>query len=71
MAGIRVSKFDLAHIFGVDAVMIDVWLKQGMPYVSKPGNNTGALSKQRDWVFDTAEVIEWRMSVVSEDAALA
>ncbi|MEA3411276.1 MAG: terminase small subunit [Pseudomonadota bacterium] len=70
MAGIRVSKSDLAHIFGVDTVMVDVWLKQGIPYIKKPGSSRGALQTEREWIFDTSEAIEWRISMVIGDSAV-
>jgi len=71
MAGIRVSKSDLAHIFGVDTIVVDVWLKQGMPYINRPGSSRGALKTEREWIFDTSEAIEWRISMVSGESAVA
>ena len=63
MAGVRVSKIDLAHIFGVEPPVIDVWVAKGLPYVRRPRGSAGAPGDEREWVFDTAEAIEWRLAV--------
>lgn len=60
--GVRVNKTDLAHIFGVEPPVIDLWLCKGLPYIQKPKPNNGRPPNEREWLFDTAEVIEWRVS---------
>ena len=65
MAGVRVNKVDLAHIFGVEPPMIDVWLCKGLPYLCKPQTREGETPNEREWLFDTAEVIEWRIATAS------
>ncbi len=64
MSGVRVSKKDLAQIFGVDPAIIDTWVSKGLPCVRKPRPKNGLPPDDRDWVFDTAEAIEWRVSAV-------
>ncbi len=66
MAGVRVSKNDLAHIFGVEPPVIDMWLHKGLPYVRKPRVRNGQPPDDREWVFDTAEAIEWRVSLARQ-----
>lgn len=61
MQGVRVNKVDLAHIFGVDPSTVDAWLCKGLPYLKKPRPKNGEPADERDWLFDTAEVIEWRL----------
>jgi len=64
MPGVQVSKSDLAHIFGVDQPTIDHWIQRGLPYIRK--RLTGgmrAATQERELVFDTADVINWRLSV--------
>ncbi len=63
LPGVRVNKVDLARVFGVEPAVIDAWLSKGLPYVKKPRPLTGTLADDRDWIFDTAEAIEWRISV--------
>lgn len=60
--GIRVSKADLAHIFGVESRMVDIWLCKGLPYLQKPRPKMNEPPDEREWVFDTAEAIEWCVS---------
>ena len=70
MPGVQVSKSDLAHIFGVDQPTIDHWIQRGLPYIRKRlavvGSDTtiNALnSMERELIFDTADAINWRLSV--------
>ncbi len=67
MPGVRVSKVDLAHIFGVEPAMIDMWLCKGLPYIRRPRPRNGQPPNERDWLFDTADAIEWRVSTVRMD----
>lgn len=63
MQGVRVNKVDLAHIFGIDPSAVDTWLCKGLPYLRKPRPKNGEPADEREWLFDTAEVIEWRLSI--------
>ena len=67
MPGVRVSKVDLAHIFGVEPQVIDLWLCKGLPYIHKPRPRMGQSPDEREWLFDSAEAIEWRVSTVRMD----
>jgi phage terminase Nu1 subunit (DNA packaging protein) len=67
LPGVRVNKVDLARVFGVEPAVIDAWVSKGLPCVKKPRPLTGTLSNERIWVFDTAEAIEWRISVSRMD----
>lgn len=62
LPGVRVSKVDLAHVFGTELSIIDTWLCRGLPYVQRPKPKEGEFPDEREWIFDTAEVIEWRIS---------
>lgn len=62
LPGVRVGKADLAHIFGTELTVIDIWLCKGLPYIQRPKPKEGELPNEREWVFDTAEAIEWRVS---------
>ena len=62
LPGVRVSKADLAHIFGTELSIIDIWLCRGLPYIQRPKPKEGEPPNERDWIFDTAEAIEWRIS---------
>lgn len=59
LPGVRVNKSDLARIFGVEQRMVDIWLCKGLPYIQKPKLRMNGPPDEREWLFDTAEVIEW------------
>ena len=70
MPGVQVSKSDLAHIFGVDQPTIDHWIQRGLPYIRKRlgvAVNDSSMntmnSVERELIFDTADAINWRLSV--------
>jgi len=63
MPGVQVSKSDLAHIFGVDQPTIDHWIQRGLPYIRKRLAGIQVANNERELVFDTADVINWRLSV--------
>ncbi|MGH1537828.1 MAG: hypothetical protein ACRBDX_07250 [Gammaproteobacteria bacterium] len=63
MPGVQVSKSDLAHIFGVDQPTIDHWIQRGLPYIRKRLVGIAVANNERELVFDTADVINWRLSV--------
>ncbi len=63
MPGVQVSKSDLAHIFGVDQPTIDHWIQRGLPYIRKRLVGIPVANNERELVFDTADVINWRLSV--------
>ncbi len=63
MPGVQVSKSDLAHIFGVDQPTIDHWIQRGLPYIRKRLAGIPVANNERELVFDTADVINWRLSV--------
>ena len=70
MPGVQVSKVDLAHIFGVDQPTIDHWIRRGLPYLRKRLNamvgNTAVINpEERELIFDTADAINWRLSVTN------
>lgn len=50
--GRRVNRADLASLTGASLVTIDNWVRRGMPFVQRG-------SKGREWIFDTAQCIEW------------
>ncbi|QMU62119.1 MAG: hypothetical protein GKR92_10600 [Gammaproteobacteria bacterium] len=63
MPGVQVSKSDLAHIFGVDQPTIDHWIQRGLPYIRKRLAGIPVANNERELVFDTADVINWRLSI--------
>ncbi len=65
MPGVRVNKVDLARIFGVEYRVIDLWLCKGLPYICKPNPRMREAPDEREWLFDTAEAIEWRVTTPS------
>ena len=62
MSGVRVSKADLAHIFGVDQPTIDIWLEKGLPHIQKRIHDEDRQSFTRELIFDTADAINWRLT---------
>ena len=65
MPGVQVSKADLAHIFGVDQPTIDHWIRRGLPYLRKRLNGVVGNLEERELIFDTADAINWRLSVTN------
>ena len=65
MPGVQVSKSDLAHIFGVDQPTIDHWIRRGLPYIRKRMTGTMGATAERELIFDTADAINWRLSVTN------
>lgn len=59
--GQKVSRGDLAAIFGVSLPTVDTWVKSGCPFVERGGRG-------RAWTFDTADVAEWRRQVAADEA---
>ena len=53
MAGVELSKVELATWWGVNPTSVNKWVRNGCPYVTKG-------SKNRPWVFNTADVAAWR-----------
>lgn len=54
----RVHRAGLAKVFGVTVADIDKWVDQGAPYIKR------AASKGDEWIFDTADVMNWRIDMV-------
>lgn len=67
MPGVQVNKADLAHIFGVDQPTIDAWLGRGLPHMHKRVKAKNTSGFDREMIFDTADVINWRLSVTDVD----
>jgi len=65
MPGVQVSKSDLAHIFGVDQPTIDHWIRRGLPYLRKRLKGLVGNPEERELIFDTADAINWRLSVTN------
>jgi phage terminase Nu1 subunit (DNA packaging protein) len=59
--GQKVSRRDLAAIFGVSLPTIDAWVRAGCPYDQKGGRG-------KEWTFDTADVARWREDRAAADA---
>jgi terminase small subunit / prophage DNA-packing protein len=57
-----VNRIKLAEIFGVAADTITAWAKRGCPVIQR-----GA--KGVEWQFNTADVIQWRVSELTETSA--
>jgi phage terminase Nu1 subunit (DNA packaging protein) len=60
-AGRIVNRAELAAICGVSLPTIDAWVDKGCPFVDRG-------SKGREWRFDTAAVLQWRIARSVEDA---
>jgi phage terminase Nu1 subunit (DNA packaging protein) len=58
-AGKLVSKSELAEILGVALPTVDHWIKKGCPFVTQG-------SKGIAWVFNTSDVIDWRLDDIRE-----
>ncbi len=59
----HVSQSGCAEIFGVHRNTVAAWVKQGCPFVQR-----GNKSQGKDWVFDTAEVAQWRADKAVRDS---
>jgi len=59
--GQKVSRRDLAAIFGVSLPTVDAWVRQGCPYDARGGRG-------KEWTFDTADVARWREERAAADA---
>ena len=59
--GRTVNRADLASTFGVGLPTVDAWVRRGAPFVERG-------RKGREWQFDTAAVIDWRLTNAIADA---
>lgn len=59
--GQKVSRRDLAAVFGVSLPTIDTWVRQGCPFDQRGGRG-------KEWTFDTADVARWREERAAADA---
>lgn len=59
--GRLVNRADLASICSVSLPTVDAWVEKGCPYVERG-------SKGREWKFDSAAVIDWRIQRAVENA---
>lgn len=59
--GRSVNRTELASICGVTVVTIDAWRAKGCPWVERGGRG-------KEWIFDTAAVIDWRLQRAVTDA---
>lgn len=50
----KCNRAELADIFGRDARTIDKMVKEGMPYLRRPGEDGST-----EWLFDTTACIDW------------
>lgn len=60
-AGRIVNRADLASICNCSLPTVDAWVRKGCPVVERG-------SKGKEWRFDSAAVIEWRIRVAVDDA---
>jgi phage terminase Nu1 subunit (DNA packaging protein) len=59
---VQANRNELAEIFEVSVNTIDLWLqRKGMPYVQKPDIGRGTRPEQRQWVYDVAKCVNWRI----------
>ena len=61
-AGKTVNRSALADFCGVSMPTVDDWVRRGCPVVERGGRG-------REWKFNTADVLTWRMQCVAEEAA--
>ncbi|HEV7271791.1 terminase small subunit [Pseudoxanthomonas sp.] len=54
----RVNRAGIAKVFGVPVAEIDKWVDSGCPYIKR------AKTKGDAWVFDTADVANWRLEMI-------
>ncbi|GJE45935.1 terminase small subunit [Methylobacterium soli] len=59
--GRELNRVDLASLCGVSLPTVDGWIKIGCPFLERG-------SKGREWKFDSAAVIDWRMQRAVESA---
>lgn len=59
----KVNMADLADIIGVSLPTIRSWLKKGLPYVQAGSNG-------KEWIFDTPNAIQWRLTKQLEEALM-
>ena len=59
--GRSVNRADLASLCSVSLPTVDSWVEKGCPYIERG-------SKGREWKFDSAVVIEWRIQRAVENA---
>lgn len=50
------NRTEIANVFGVAALTIDKYVREGMPYISRPTARGG---KGHGWKFDSKSCIEW------------
>lgn len=56
-----VNRQGLAEFFGISLPTVDAWVRSKIPYIQRGG-------KGKEWQFDTAAVIEWRIAQAAEVA---
>lgn len=59
--GRPVNRAELASLCGVSLPTVDAWVEKGCPYLERG-------SKGREWQFDSAAVIDWRIQRAVENA---
>ena len=59
--GQKVNRRELAAVFGVSLPTVDSWVQQGCPFDQRGASG-------REWVFDTADVAQWREERAAADA---
>lgn len=59
--GRPLNRAELASLCGVSLPTVDNWVEKGCPYVERG-------SKGREWQFDSAAVIDWRIQRAVENA---
>ncbi len=59
--GRPVNRAELASLCGVSLPTVDTWVEKGCPYIERG-------SKGREWQFDSAAVIDWRIQRAVENA---
>ncbi len=59
MKGMQVNRTDLSRILGVPLPILDSWIKKGAPCVHEPDPRSKASSRKREYIFDTAAIINW------------
>lgn len=50
----KCNRIQMADVLGISLPTFDKRVKEGMPYVRKPGEGG-----EKEWLFDTGEVIQW------------
>lgn len=62
LVGRSVNRVELASLCGVSLPTVDAWVRRGCPARQRG-------SKGREWEFDTAAVIDWRIDQKAQDVA--